>query len=123
MGDSWHYAGVHTRRTLAALTAIPVAIALAVATVPTAHADEHDDAFLHALKRNGVVPTGDPAALVEWAHWTCDELDQGAKKEHIVAWLGQYHFSTGGGFGAVEATFIREAALYYCPNNEDRGGW
>ena len=113
----------NSRRVLAALSAIPVAIALAVSAAPAAHADEHDDAFLFALKRNGIVPAGDPAALVGWAHWTCDQLDQGAKKEHIVAWLGQYKFSNGGNHGALEGTFIREAALYYCPQNKERAGW
>jgi len=115
--------GCRSRRALAALAATPVAIGLAMATVPAAHADDHDDDFLLALKHNGIVATGDPGALVEWAHWTCDQLDQGAKKEHIVAWLGQYHFSSGGDFGSLEGTFIREAALYYCPQNKQKAGW
>ncbi len=115
--------GYNTRWALAALSAMPVAIAVAIAPVPAAHADDHDDDFLLALKHNGIVATGDPAALVDWAHWTCDQLDQGAKKEYIVAWLGQYHFSDGGGFGALEGTFVREAALYYCPQNKQKAGW
>ena len=81
--------GYNTRWALAALSAMPVAIAVAIAPVPAANADDHDDDFLLALKHNGIVATGDPAALVDWAHWTCDQLDQGAKKEYIVAWLGQ----------------------------------
>ena len=115
--------GYNTRWALAALSAMPVAIAVAIAPVPAANADDHDDDFLLALKHNGIVATGDPAALVDWAHWTCDQLDQGAKKEYIVAWLGQYHFSDGGGFGALEGTFVREAALYYCPQNKQKAGW
>jgi Protein of unknown function (DUF732) len=111
----------NTQRALAALSAIAVAIGLAISTAPAAHADEHDDAFLLALKRNGIVPLGEPAALVTWAHWACDQLDQGAKKEHIVVWLRQYNFSNGS--LDLEAMFLREAALYYCPEHKERAGW
>ena len=106
-----------TQRALAALSAIAVAIALAISTAPAAHADEHDDAFLDALKRRGIVPIGDPAGVVTWAHWACDQLAQGAKKEHIVVWLSQ------NAPNADNAVFLREAALYYCPEHKRRAGW
>jgi uncharacterized protein DUF732 len=106
-----------TQRALAALSAIAVAIGLAISTATAAHADEHDDAFLDALKRHGIVPLGDPAGVVTWAHWACDQLDQGAKKEHIVVWLSQHSPN------ADNATFLRTAALYYCPEHKNRAGW
>jgi hypothetical protein len=77
----------NTERVLAALSAIMVAIALAISTAP---ADERDDRFLDALKRHDIVTTGVPAAQMYWAHWACDQLGQGAKKEHIVVWMSQY---------------------------------
>ena len=112
----------NTQRALAELSAIAVAIGLAISTAPAGHADEHDDAFLSALKSHDIVPLGDPAALVGWAHWTCDQLAQGAKREHINIWLRQFNFSPGGD-GSLEAMFIREAALYYCPEHKNRAGW
>lgn len=105
------------RPALAALSAIAVAIALALSTAPTSRADEHDDAFVDALKSHGIVPMGDPGGVVVWAHWACDQLGQGSKKEHIVIWLSQ-HSPT-----ADNATFLREAALYYCPEYKNRAGW
>jgi hypothetical protein len=106
-----------TQRVLAALSTIAVAIALAISTVPAAHADEHDDAFLDALKRHhGIVPIGDPAGVVAWAHWACDQLAQGAKKEHIVVWLSQTAPH------ADNAEFLRLSALYYCPEYKNRAG-
>jgi Protein of unknown function (DUF732) len=68
------------------------------------------------------LPLGDPAALVGWAHWTCDQLAQGAKREHINIWLRQFNFSPGGD-GSLDTMFIREAALYYCPEHKNRAGW
>jgi hypothetical protein len=72
----------NTQRALAALSAIAVAIGLAISTAPAAHADEHDDAFLAALKRHDIVATGDPAALMYWAHWACDQLDRGKERPY-----------------------------------------
>ena len=107
-----------TQRVLAALSAIAVAVGLAISTAPAAHADERDDRFLDALKRHGMVPTGDPAGVVTWAHWACDQLAQGAKKDHIAVWLSQYAAPN-----ADNAVFLRVAALYYCPEHKDRAGW
>jgi Protein of unknown function (DUF732) len=67
------------RRVLVALQALAVAIGLAISTAPATHADQHDDAFLLALKRNGVVAFGDPGAVLAWAHLVCDQLAQGAE--------------------------------------------
>ena len=64
---------------------VAVAIALVISPAPTAHADEHDDAFIRALKSDGTVPTGDPAGVVAWALWACDQLNQGANKQYVVA--------------------------------------
>lgn len=105
------------QRVLAALSAIAVTVGLAISTVPAAHADEHDDAFMDALNRNGIVPIGDPAGVVTWAHWACDQLAQGAKKEHIVVWLSQ------NAPNADNSVFLREASLYYCPEYKHRAGW
>ena len=107
-----------TQRVLAALSAIAVAVGLAISTAPAAHADEHDDRFLDALKRHGIVPAGDPAGVVTMAHWACDQLAQGAKKEHIAVWLSQYNPG-----GADHGAFLRVAALYYCPEHKNRAGW
>ena len=108
-----------TQRVLAALSAIAMAVGLASWTVPAAHADEHDDAFIHALERDGIVPVGDPAGVVAMAHWACDQLNQGANKQHVVAWLSQYNPN-----GANHATFLRKAALYYCPEHNNKlAGW
>ena len=63
-----------------------MAVPVAITTAPAAHADENDDAFLLALFRHGIRPTGDPAGLVYWAHWTCDQLNQGAKDD--MFWHG-----------------------------------
>jgi Protein of unknown function (DUF732) len=113
----------NTQRMLAALSAIALAIGLGISAAPAAHGDENDDAFLLALKRHGIVPADDPGALVTWAHWACDQLGQGAKKEHVVAWLMQFHFSDSGAHGALEGMFLREAALYYCPEHKESAGW
>ena len=112
-----------TQRVFAVLSAIAVAIGLGISTAPAAHADEHDTAFLLALKRQGIVPAGDPAALITWAHWACDQLDQGAKTEHIVAWLKQINFSPNSAHGNLEGEFLREAAAYYCPEHKEMAGW
>jgi hypothetical protein len=111
-----------TQRVLAALSAIAVAIGLAISTAPAALADERDDRFLDALKRHEIVPTGDPAVLLHWAHWACDQLGQGAKKEHIVVWMGQYSPGLSPDIG-LNAEFLRVAALYYCPEHKNRAGW
>ena len=102
---------------LAALSALAVTIGLAMSMVPAAHADERDDRFLEALRRNGIVPMGDPAGVVSWAHWSCDNLAQGAKKEHIIVWLTQYNPT------ADNSVFLREASLYYCPELKRKAGW
>ena len=72
--------------------------------------------FLDALKRHGMVPTGDPAGVVTWAHWACDQLAQGAKKDHIAVWLSQYAAPN-----ADNAVFVRVASLYYCPEHKEQG--
>jgi hypothetical protein len=108
----------NTQRALAALSAIAASIALVISTAPTAHADEHDDAFIRALRSDGIVSRGDPAAVVAWAHWACDQLNQGANKEYVVAWLSQYNPN------APNGTFLRKAALYYCPEHNNKlAGW
>jgi hypothetical protein len=109
------------RRVFAALQASALAIATAIATAPATHADEHDDAFLLALKRNGVFAYGDPAAVVAGAHWACDQLAQGAEREHIIVWLGQHNGSNLG--RPADVVFLREAALYYCPEYKTKAGW
>jgi len=106
-----------TQRVLAALSVIAMAVGLATWTVNTAHADEHDDAFIHALERDGIVPTGDPAGVVAWAHWARDQLNQGANKYNVVAWLSQYNPN------AATDTFLRKPALYYCPQHNKLAGW
>jgi hypothetical protein len=107
-----------TQRVLAALSVIAMAVGLATWTVPTAHADEHDDAFIHALERDGIIPTRDPAEVVGWAHWACDQLNQGANKQNVVAWLSQYNPYV------ANDTFLRKAALYYCPEHNNKlAGW
>ena len=107
--------GILIRTVLTALSAM--AIAVTISGVPQAHADEHDDAFVDAMKRHGIVPIGDPAGMVTWAHWTCDQLAAGSPKEHIFVWLGQHAPQ------ADNAVFIRESALYYCPEFKNRAGW
>jgi Protein of unknown function (DUF732) len=110
------------QRALAALSALAVAVALAISTAPGAVGDEHDDRFLDALKRHGIVPAGDPGALLFWAHWGCDQLGQGAKKEHIATWMGQYSPGLSPDIG-LNAEFLRVAALYYCPEHKRKAGW
>jgi hypothetical protein len=102
---------------LAALTAIAAAIAVSISGAPAAHADEHDDAFIDALKQHGILPLGDPAGVVTWAHWACDQLANGSPKEHIVVWLGQNAPQ------ADNSVFLREASLYYCPELKSNAGW
>lgn len=94
-----------------------MAIVVSISTAPAAHADEHDDAFMDALKRHGILPIGDPAGVVTWAHWACDQLAQGSPKEHIVVWLSQ------NAPNADNSVFLREAALYYCPELKNKAGW
>ena len=48
------------------------------------------------------------------AHWACDQLRQGAKKEHIVVWMSQYYPGLSQDVG-LNAESLRVAALYYCP--------
>ena len=79
---------------------------------------EHDDAFIRALRSDGIVPTGDPAGVVAWAHWACGQLNQGANKQYVVAWLSQSDPN------AANGTFLRKAALYYCPQHNNKlAGW
>jgi len=104
------------------ISALVIAVGLAVLAAPVASADEHDDAFLAALKRDGIVPTSNPSALVSWAHWACDQLNQGAKSEHIVTWMTQYYPPLSLDFYA-NSIFLRKAALYYCPENKYKAGW
>lgn len=85
--------------------------------MPAAHADEHDDAFMGALKSHGILPLGDPAGVVTWAHWACDQLAAGSPKEHVVVWLGQNAPQ------ADNSVFLREASLYYCPELKAKAGW
>ena len=65
------------QRVLTALSVIAMAVGLATWTVPTAHADEHDDAFIHALERDGIVPTRDPAEVVGWGKPAPDGVGRG----------------------------------------------
>ena len=117
-------ASSNTQRALAALSAMAMAAGLTVTTLPAAHADENDDAFVLALKRHDIRPTGDPTGVVYWAHWTCDQLNQGAKDEHVLAWLGQYHVITDPRMlGDSTSVFVHEATHYYCPAHQDRFGW
>jgi uncharacterized protein DUF732 len=102
------------RQAFSVLMAMAVA---ASASVVQARADEHDDAFVDALKRHGIVPMGDPAGVVEWAHWACDQLAAGSPKEHIVVWLAQHSPD------ADNSAFLRTAALYYCPDLKRKAGW
>jgi hypothetical protein len=114
----------NTHRMLAGLSAMAVAIGLAVSTAPTARADENDEAFLKALFHRDIRPTGDPAGLVYWAHWTCDQLNQGAEDDHVLAWLGQYRvIADPRVFGDSTEVFVHEATHYYCPAHQDRFGW
>ncbi len=110
---------VNTRRALRVLSALAVAIGLVVSAAPAAYADEHDDAFLKALKRQDILPLGDPTGPVTWAHWACDQLDQGADPYHVVAWLGQYNNTEDPAFDASDAMFLREATIYYCPAHKE----
>src|ERR1700754_4912621 len=104
--------GDDARRAVKVFSALAVAVGLAVSAAPAAHADEHDDAFLTALKRQGILPLGDPTGPVTWAHWACDQLDQGADPYHVVAWLGQYNNTEDPAFDASDAKFLREATIY-----------
>jgi hypothetical protein len=48
----------------------------------------------------------------------CDQLNQGANKQNVVAWLSQYNPYV------ANDTFLRKAALYYCPEpNNKLAGW
>ena len=51
------------------------------------------------------------------AHWACDQLGQGAKKEHIVVWMSQYYPGLSQDVG-LNAESLRVAALYYCPEHK-----
>ena len=44
----------------------------------------------------------------------CDQLNQGANKYDVVAWLSQYNPYVG------NDTFLRKAALYYCPEHNNK---
>jgi hypothetical protein len=103
-------------KTRAAFAAALTTAALVV-SMPAAHADEHDDAFMGALKSHGILPLGDPAGVVTWAHWACDQLAAGSPKEHVVVWLGQNAPQ------ADNSVFLREASLYYCPELKAKAGW
>jgi hypothetical protein len=105
------------RRALVALTALASATVVSVSVASPAHADEHDDAFMDALKRHGILPLGDPAGVVIWARWSCDQLAAGSPKEHVVVWLGQNAPQ------ADNSVFLREASLYYCPELKARARW
>ena len=82
-------------------------------------ADRHDDDFVLALKQHGIVAVGDPAGMIGWAHWACDQLAQGASAQNVVVWLDGYNPVGKGDFAATDALFLRTATVYYCPAYRD----
>ena len=59
-----------------------------------------------------------PAGVDSLAVLACDQLNQGANKQNVVAWLSQYNPYV------ANDTFLRKAALYYCPEHNNKlAGW
>jgi hypothetical protein len=108
-----------TRTAFGLLSALAVAAGAAISAAPVASADQHDDDFVLALKQHGVVAVGDPAGMIGWAHWACDQLSQGAQAQHVVQWLDGYNKASAGDFGSTDAVFLRTATIYYCPAYRD----
>jgi hypothetical protein len=99
-----------------------LASANSCSSASAAHADDRDDSFLDAVKRHHIVPAGDPAVLMDWTHWACDQLGQGSKKGHIVVWMAQCYPGLRPDVG-LNAEFLRVAALYHCPELKYEAGW
>ena len=70
------------RTLLAAVPVLAVALLGALGTVPTAHADPTDDAFIAALKAHGISHESDQAAIAA-GRLVCHQLDTGKTQEEI----------------------------------------
>jgi hypothetical protein len=122
-GEEMLMAAEQRRRAIVGAWLTMTIVGTAAITAPPVHADGNDDAFLHALKLNGIVPISNDAAgkqnVVSWAHWVCDQLSQGTDRHIVIQWLEHYL----PGDDDLHAAFAREAVFYYCPANQSPFGW
>ena len=72
-----------TRSLLGDLGAVVALLGLAAVACPTAHADAVDNAFVTAVKANGIQFASPQAAIIA-GHEVCDELDLGKQTSDVA---------------------------------------
>jgi hypothetical protein len=99
-----------TGLTSAARLVLLAALALLAATVPIAHADATDDAFIAVLQAKGI-HFGSPEKAVIAGHEVCDELSGGKAPVQIAATVQSNSDMDGYHAGFFVGASIRA----YCP--------
>ena len=74
------------RSLLAGLSLVVALLGLVGMSTPTAHADAVDNAFVNAVKANGIDFASPQAAIIA-GHMVCDELDIGRQKQDVSSTL------------------------------------
>ena len=100
------------RSLLAGLVLVVALLSLAGVATPTAHADAVDDAFLAAIKSEGI-DFASPQAAITAGHEVCDELDHGRRKSDIASDLMDN--TTLDGYHA--GSFVGASVVAYCPRH------
>ena len=102
------------RTLLAAVPVLAVALLGALGTVPTAHADPTDDAFIAALKAHGISHESDQAAIAA-GRLVCHQLDTGKTQEEIATDV----MNSSGLDGEHAGYFVAVAERAYCSRYAD----
>lgn len=93
--------------------AILLAAAIALAAPPTAHADDIDDTYLHALHIHGITSTAGDQELIKEAHDICTVLGSGLSMNAVVDNLELHQRN---GMADADTKFVvKAAAASYCP--------
>jgi hypothetical protein len=95
------------------LVTMAVALIGLLAAVPTAHADTIDDAFLAALRSEGITDHMSSAHAIEAGHFVCVRLDNGMTPNDVVA-----DVLNSSNMPAYHSGFFVGAAINaYCPRH------
>ena len=87
-------------------------VGLAGVSIPAAHADAIDNAFLNAVKAKGIDFASPQAAIIA-GHEVCDELDGGKQESDVASTLmGNSNLD-----GYRAGFFVGVAVAAYCPRH------
>ncbi len=96
-------------------TAALLAAVLSLVVIPSAHADDHDTAFLNALHSQGISSAKGDQGLINMGHNICALLAQGRSMDSIV---GMFQSHERNGMTDDDVRFlVRASATSYCPEN------